>query len=78
MTSLSVVGGVEGGGSHSSLTLFNASDMTALASVEGPPTNVFKHGQEKTAKTVHEMATAAMKKAGVSTETQVRTFVYMP
>ena len=58
-----IVGGVEGGATHSKLMLFEAASMKALATVEGPSTNVFILGLEETCKRIHEMGLDALKKA---------------
>ena len=60
-----IVGGIEGGATHSKLMLFDAASMKTLATVEGPSTNVFILGLEETCKRIHEMGVDAMKRANV-------------
>ena len=67
-----IVGGIEGGATHSKLMLFDAASMKALATVEGPSTNVFILGLEETCKRIHEMGLDALKRADVDGETQLK------
>ena len=72
MSSRNVVGGVEGGATHSKLMLFDAASMKSLASVEGPSTNVFILGLEETCKRIHEMGADALRTANLDDKTQLK------
>ncbi len=48
---MSFIGGIEGGATHSTFMLFS-SDGKALATVEGPGTNMYQLGLEETCKRV--------------------------
>jgi hypothetical protein len=50
----SLVGGIEGGATHSTMMLFDAFTMETVATVEGPATNVFILGHEETCKRIHK------------------------
>ena len=68
-----IVGGVEGGATHSKLMLFEAASMKALATVEGPSTNVFILGLEETCKRIWRSLKQAGKiLAGSSEEVRKR------
>ncbi len=63
-TMSTLVAGVEGGATKSTLVLFDASSMKELASAEGPSTNHHQLGMEETCRRLHGMLKEAMDKSG--------------
>jgi N-acetylglucosamine kinase len=60
--------GVEGGATHSTLTLFD-SQLRTVASVSGPGTNLFQLGIDETCRRIHAMAVDALKASGLDKPT---------
>lgn len=61
---MKVYGGVEGGGTHSSLILFNEKSEP-LCEIEGPSTNLFQIGIDETCNRLAKMCDEALKKVHV-------------
>ena len=63
MEKVIIIGGVEGGATKSQLTLFRAPEMTVIATVEGPSTNICQHGIVKVCQIVRGMIEESLTKA---------------
>ena len=55
MEKVTIIGGVEGGATKSQLTLFRAPEMTVIATIDGPSTNICQHGIVKVCQIVRDM-----------------------
>ncbi len=72
MSSANVIGGLEGGATKSTLTLFNVADMKPLSTVDGPSTNAFQIGIKETCVRIRHIVTAALEKAGLEQNTELK------
>ena len=64
-------GGVEGGGTHSTLMLFSSAGFK-LAEVEGPSTNLYQIGIPETNNRIAAMVVAGLEQAGLPANTQLQ------
>ena len=64
-------GGVEGGGTHSTLMLFSSAG-SKLAEVEGPSTNLYQIGIPETNNRIAAMVVAGLEQAGLPANTQLQ------
>jgi len=67
---MKVYAGVEGGGTHSFIALFNEK-AEILAEVEGPSTNLFQIGMEETCTRIANMYSEALTKASLDQDTKL-------
>lgn len=65
-----VYGGVEGGGTHSTLMIFDK-EGKKLAEVAGPSTNLYQIGMGETNKRIQDMVVEGLQEAGLPPETQL-------
>jgi len=65
-----VFGGVEGGGTHSTVMIFDK-EGRKLAEVGGPSTNLYQIGMDETNKRINNMVAKGLEKAGLATDTKL-------
>lgn len=68
-----VVGGIEGGATHSMLILFDA-QMKPIAKVEGPETNVCQLGHEVACQRIFDLIQKGLEVAGLPKDTKLKSF----
>ena len=66
-----IIGGIEGGGTKSQLALIDTSNMSVLALVDGPSSNINMTGTEGACAALHSMVKDGLAKAGLPADTKL-------